>query len=267
MAVLASALFGCRGRAPDQRARPSPSAVLPMPMPSASSEPSVAGGSALAVANATKEKPEIPGCAPQSAQAFLIDAHLHLQALSSTRAQLAWWAALQRSIRYRTEQYGYYAGFGSRAWNRRPLGNQMRVVKFEGIRTLLHERVIPALRCVELALERDCQATPYRPRTLAGARQTNTYFGGDVTNHVYGIALDIDPQDNPCCNCIEPWRSNPRCRGKKSDFERMAMPRCWITTFEKYGFYWLGHDELKDTMHFEFLGDPSKIAPGPAGRR
>jgi hypothetical protein len=39
----------------------------------------------------------------------------------------------------------------------------------------------------------------------------------------------------------------------------MAMPRCWVSAFEKFGFYWLGHDELADTMHFEFLGDPRKI--------
>jgi hypothetical protein len=41
----------------------------------------------------------------------------------------------------------------------------------------------------------------------------------------------------------------------------MAMPACWVSAFEQYGFYWLGHDELKDTMHFEFLGDPNKVAP------
>ena len=29
--------------------------------------------------------------------------------------------------------------------------------------------------------------------------------------------------------------------------------------FERYGFYWLGHDVLMDTMHYEFLGDPDKI--------
>jgi hypothetical protein len=202
----------------------------------------------------------VSDCAPQSAQEFLVEAHLRAKNLASAHAQLAWWATLQRSIRYRTEQYGYYEGFGSRAWNPRSLQSQMRVAKFFGLRVVLHERVIPALRCVELALERDCGEEPYRPRTLAGVRETNTYFGGDVTNHVYGIALDIDPSVNPCCNCIEPWRSNPRCLGTKTDFERMAMPRCWVTEFERYGFYWLGHDELKDTMHFEFLGDPAIIS-------
>jgi D-alanyl-D-alanine carboxypeptidase len=210
---------------------------------------------------AAAPRPE-SNCAPQPAQDFLVEAHLRAQNLSSARAQREWWATLQRSIRYRTEQYGFYKGFGSSAWNSRSLQSQMRVAKFFGLPVVLHERVIPALRCVELALERDCGDKPYRPRSLAGVRQTNTYFGGDVTNHVYGIALDIDPGVNPCCNCVEPWRSNPRCLGSKTDFERMAMPRCWVTAFEQYGFYWLGHDELKDTMHFEFLGDPAKVSPG-----
>jgi hypothetical protein len=197
---------------------------------------------------------------PQAAQAFLIEAHLHGQNLMSGKAQVAWWATLQRSIRYRTEQYGYYSGFGLRSWNPKPLSSQMRALKFAGHSLVMHERVIPALRCVERAIERDCREQPYRPRSLAGMRRTNTYFGGDVSNHVYGIALDIDPSDNPCCNCVEPWRSNPRCRGKKDAWERMAMPRCWVSAFEQYGFYWLGHDELKDTMHFEFLGDPAQLA-------
>jgi D-alanyl-D-alanine carboxypeptidase len=224
-----------------------PSMSAPAPVPSAPVPSVSAPGS---------------NCAPQPPQDFLVEAHLHAKNLSSARAQREWWATLQRSIRYRTEQYGFYKGFGSSAWNSRSLQSQMHVAKFFGLPVVLHERVIPALRCVELALQRDCGDTPYRPRSLAGVRQTNTYFGGDVTNHVYGIALDIDPSVNPCCNCVEPWRDNPRCLGNKTDFERMAMPRCWVTAFEQYGFYWLGHDELKDTMHFEFLGDPAKISAG-----
>jgi hypothetical protein len=39
----------------------------------------------------------------------------------------------------------------------------------------------------------------------------------------------------------------------------LELPRCWIDTFERYGFHWLGHDKLEDTMHFEFLGDPGRI--------
>lgn len=252
--------------------------IVPQQKPSAPEIVSAAAGAATAATSAERpattdiiEAPAARGavsspaarsastCVVQPAQPFLVDAHLRKHTQTTAAAQVEWSARLQRSIRYRTEQYGYYTGFGSRAWNPRPLESQLRLAKFKGLSVLLHERVIPALQCVEQAIERDCGAAPYRPRSLAGARQTNTYFSGDVSNHVYGIALDIDPDDNPCCNCLEPWRSNPRCRGKKSDWQRMAMPECWVTAFEQYGFYWLGHDELKDTMHFEFLGDPSKL--------
>ncbi|MEI9940981.1 MAG: hypothetical protein WDO69_27505 [Pseudomonadota bacterium] len=89
---------------------------------------------------------------------------------------------MQRSIRYRTEQYGYYSGFGLRAGNPRPLANQMRVATVADLHVVLHERVIPALHCVEQAIERDCPGVPYRPQSLGGTRQNNTYLGGDVSN-------------------------------------------------------------------------------------
>ena len=41
--------------------------------------------------------------------------------------------------------------------------------------------------------------------------------------------------------------------------ERAALPACWIKSFERFGFHWLGRDALEDTMHFEFLGDPERI--------
>ena len=51
-------------------------------------------------------------------------------------------------------------------------------------------------------------------------------------------------------------------RRSTRQFERTELPRCWIDTFERYGFYWLGRDpQLRDTMHFEFLGNPERIIP------
>jgi hypothetical protein len=204
-------------------------------------------------------------CNEQAPQEFLVSAHYNGRPLANTGALREWKEAVARSIRYRTEQYGYYSGFGSYAWNKKPLHTQMHTVKFFGLPVRLHERVIPALRCVETALRSDCAQFPYKPRALSGRRESNTYLDGDVSNHVYGIAIDIDPLQNPCCNCIEPWKSSPRCQGKKSDLERMDMPECWIKVFERFGFYWLGHDALKDTMHFEFLGDPEQVAKDDAG--
>jgi hypothetical protein len=124
---------------------------------------------------------------------------------------------------------------------------------------VMHEKVIPALECVEEQLKRDCSEFDYRPKNLSERRRKNTYKNGEVSNHVYGIAIDIDPLKNPCCKCLEPWASSERCHGNKTVWQRMAMPECWVRTFERFGFYWLGHDVLEDTMHFEFLGDPDRI--------
>lgn len=165
-----------------------------------------------------------------------------------------------RAIKYRTEQYGYVEGYGSPDWNEYPPTHYAQNTTFFGQSVRVHEKIVPALGCVEQALKKSCAKHPYSLGGVGGFRDYNSYRGGEVTNHLYGIAIDIDPERNPCCHCVEPWSSHPRCQDrKKSAYERMDMPRCWVETFERYGFYWLGHDRLEDTMHFEFLGDPSKI--------
>ena len=61
---------------------------------------------------------------------------------------------------------------------------------------------------------------------------------------------------------MPPWNDAPACkRPGKNEYDHMEMPECWVHAFERFGFYWLGHDVLRDTMHFEFLGDPDKITP------
>lgn len=170
-----------------------------------------------------------------------------------------------RAIRYRTENYGYFDGFGQSSWNARaPLENAVGLRLFDRpIR--LNERIVQAARCAEMEIARTCE-DDYQPRRLSGIRDRNTYHNGEVSNHVYGIAVDLDPRENTCCNCVKEWRMHPLCQATpRSIFERMQMPACWVEGFEKYGFYWLGHDHLMDTMHLEFLGDPEHIlrADGP----
>ena len=253
LALLVATGLACRHAPKGSDTRPEPAveagSVSHVDGPDASMSESDAGDAGV----------ETSACNEQPPQEFLVDAHFNGRSLSNTGALREWKAAVARSIRYRTEQYGYYSGFGSYAWNTKPLYAQMHTIKFFGLPVRLHERVIPALRCVETELRRDCANVPYQPKALSGLRERNTYLDGDVSNHVYGIAIDIDPLQNPCCNCIEPWKSSPRCQGNKTDLERMDMPACWISVFERFGFYWLGHDALKDTMHFEFLGDPARI--------
>jgi hypothetical protein len=177
--------------------------------------------------------------------------------LDETRRRVA---GHQRSVEYRTRQYGYYPGFGRRDMNPHSPSHYVKSIKWFGLPVMVHEKIVPALACVEEEIRRTCADKPYTPRALGGIRMKNTYHTGEVTNHAYGIAMDIDPAINTCCGCVPPWNKHPRC-GKKvvSPFERMEMPECWVHAFTRYGFYWLGYDPMQDTMHYEFLGDPDRI--------
>jgi hypothetical protein len=180
-------------------------------------------------------------------------------------------AGIDRAIQYRTEQYGYFKGFGRPGPGALPPSANVVTTTFLGLPVRMHRKVVPALHCVEEEISRACVDHPYTPRALAGIRFRNTYRGGEVTNHAYGIAIDVDPSINTCCGCVKPWNDAPACkRHANSEYDRMAMPECWVHAFERYGFYWLGHDVLRDTMHFEFLGDPARILksdPAPTAVR
>lgn len=197
-------------------------------------------------------------CNEQKPQPFLMDAHFDSFSAAGGTA-LEWRQVLDRAVRYRTEQYGYVKGYGKKTWNASTPLDQASVVTFFGVVVPIHRRVAPALACVETAIRKNCSDHPYQPYVLSGLRRRNTYVGGEVSNHVYGIAIDIDPSRNPCCGCIGEWRTSERCQNDKNKLERMEMPMCWVTEFERFGFYWLGHDKIEDTMHFEFLADPSQI--------
>jgi hypothetical protein len=197
-------------------------------------------------------------CNEQTPQPFLIKAHFDsFNATGGTARE--WQQVLDRAVRYRTEQYGYVEGFGNEAWNASTPTDQARVVTFFGVSVSVHRRIAPALSCVETAIRARCADHPYQPYVLSGLRRRNTYLNGEVSNHVYGIALDVDPSRNPCCGCVGEWRASPRCQNDKNKLQRMDMPECWVTEFERFGFYWLGHAKIEDTMHFEFLADPSQI--------
>ena len=169
----------------------------------------------------------------------------------------------EKALRYRVEQYGRVEGVLFAETNTVSARSQAVGTRFFGLPLSLHRAVVPALRCVEKRIVNHCRRVKeqYRPKAVGGFRDYNSYRGGEVSNHMFGIAIDIDPDKNPCCGCVEPWPEHPACRAKvDSILEQTALPSCWIGAFERYGFYWLGRDpQLRDTMHFEFLGDPSRI--------
>jgi hypothetical protein len=241
--------------APDARA-PQANAKAPAPTQDATSR---------ADESPVRARPE-SACNEQPPQAFLIRSYYHNKSDVSaeegeTRKQLH-----AAAIRYRTERYGYFPGFGQREWNSHAPSHYAEDTTFFGLTVRMHKRVIAALRCVEEEIKQACGDEVYTPRFLSGMRPYNSFHTGEITNHAYGIAIDIDPHRNICCGCLGPWSRSPVCsRPSESPYGRMDMPRCWVDSFTKYGFYWLGEDPiLRDTMHFEFLGDPDKILKAPA---
>lgn len=168
----------------------------------------------------------------------------------------------ERAIEYRVEHYGTIPSLGLVRHGEKTVASQIVSTTFMGLPIRMNEKVVPALHCVEQHIRHYCtkKGERYEPKAIGGYRDHNTYRGGEVSNHMFGIAIDIDPRRNPCCHCVKPWPNNPLCKKHvKSIYSRIGLTRCWVHSFERYGFYWLGHDELRDTMHFEFLGNPDRI--------
>lgn len=203
-------------------------------------------------------------CNEQRAQSFLMrSTYVYQRGLAPDVAQLR--KKLHReAIEYRTRHYGYVEGFGDTTMNPRIPYDYASEATFFGIHVRMNARVLVALGCVEESIKQTCSNAPYSPVVLDGLRTRNTFHNNEVSNHLYGIAIDIDPKRNACCYCVAPSSDAPICKKTaKTPFDHAEIPPCWVESFEKYGFYWLGHDTLEDTMHFEFLGDPTKIIATP----
>ena len=262
--TIATVLAGCQASvvvAPSPAPRSTP-IVASVSASVTGSVPVSVSAPASVTASASVEEPvvvvpKVPVCTPQQPFEFLV--RKSYIPVSLKKKEFA------RSLEWRTKQYGYVKGFGDKAWNAtKPKDHTVSITIF-GLPVRVHEKIVPALRCAEQELAKSCAATPYVPAALSGLRDKNTYHAGEVTNHLYGIALDIDPLLNSCCGCTKKWQGNPQCKKKNVEiWEKMAMPKCWVESFEKYGFYWLGHDILQDTMHFEFLADPELVMQIPS---
>jgi hypothetical protein len=191
-------------------------------------------------------------CRAQKPQTFLMRSHYVKNNMIEPTAHA-------RAIRYRAEHYGSIPGIAATEFNRLRVASQIARTTFFGLPISMHEKVVPALACVERRILQECGGpkSHYEPRAIGGVRTENTIRQGELSNHLFGIAIDIDPERNPCCHCVKKWQENRKCRlASSSPYDRADLPRCWVSAFEHFGFYWLGHDSLEDTMHFEFLGVP-----------
>lgn len=205
-------------------------------------------------------------CNEQAPQEFLIRGSYVWQPTATPEERSTRRAIHRRAVEYRSRNYGFVEGSGDPKWNALAPGDLTRDGRFFGVPVRMNNRVLTALGCVEKVIAHECASEPYVPRVLDGLRTRNTFHNDEVSNHLYGIAIDIDPDRNSCCGCVPPLSEWPRCKKPvSSPFERSLVPKCWVDRFERFGFYWLGYDQLEDTMHFEFLGDPAKIAKKKPG--
>jgi hypothetical protein len=164
------------------------------------------------------------------------------------------------ALRWLVEHYGHVEDDATMRWGGEPARVHAKTVRFMGMPISIHAKIAPALAAVEKRITKTCTGRArYTPKAIGGFRSGNTYRGAEVSNHLFGIAVDIDPDRNPCCGCVDPWPENPVCKKPGPIYQRTALTRCWIQSFERFGFDWLGRDTLEDTMHFEFLGDPDRI--------
>lgn len=224
----------------------------------------------LALPAATPPPSDEPtsACNEQPPQPFLMRSHYTFELNADPNERARRRKAHRDAIEYRTRRYGRVEGIGDAAWNTLEPKHFAKAGSFFGRRVKMNNRVLSALGCVETSIRAKCTETPYAPEVLDGLRAKNTFHNDEVSNHLFGIAIDVDPNKNGCCGCVPPLSEWPRCKKPvSSPFERTSIPRCWVDAFERYGFYWLGHDVLEDTMHFEFLGDPDKIVRTEAATR
>ncbi len=80
----------------------------------------------------------------------------------------------------------------------------------------------------------------YNWRKMTGS---STY----MSNHSFGIAIDINPSYNPYtkASTSSTWQSAPSCYKIQGEI---------VAIWKKYGFYWGGdYNGLKDYMHFEYI--------------
>lgn len=209
---------------------------------------------AALVVLAPRVVPATSVCHPQAPQRFLMRSSYVKNGVLNGRLH-------RRAVEYRVKTYGHIPGMGQEGINSKAAASFARTVRFFGLPVTVHEKIVTPLHCVERRIRQVCTgpSSRYKPRAIGGLRTENTIRGGEISNHLFGIAIDIDPNRNPCCHCVKKWQANPKCKvHADSPYDRADLPRCWVKAFERYGFYWLGNDQLEDTMHFEYLGDPDR---------
>jgi hypothetical protein len=125
--------------------------------------------------------------------------------------------------------------YGGNQWS---IGAQLVPVNFLGKEVLFHKEAAPWLKKVAQEIQKNKIRYRINDAQTFNWRVKTTGYGQSL--HSYGIAIDINPSQNPY---------------SFSGQLVTNMPRKFINIFKKYGFYWGGDWQgFKDPMHFEWYG-------------
>ena len=102
-------------------------------------------------------------------------------------------------------------------------------------RVTCHRRMVSALRRALGELERRGLARLVDPRDYAGCYAPGTIGGGGISQHTWGVAIDLNARANPYG---ERSRQDPRL----------------VRVMTRHGFAWGGRWPTPDAMHFEYRG-------------
>ncbi len=118
----------------------------------------------------------------------------------------------------------------------------MQTIPFMGHRVTMHKNVIPSLQRINARWQQMGGHGFYRVISVGGYRQSPGWHG-------YGLALDINPDQNPHCKPNNPDPRWPQCGGQ--NILITDMPPAFRQLFLSEGWGWGGNwNSSKDAMHF-----------------
>jgi hypothetical protein len=132
--------------------------------------------------------------------------------------------------------------------------SQLTTISFMNKEVQVHEKVKNAFVCAQQDILKCDAGRNYPFSTILAFDWRPMVTQDTLSYHSFGIAMDINPKQNPMCPGFDP---DGIC---EYDGQLITnLPPCVRDAFKRYGFRWGGDwNEIKDAMHFEFLADPEK---------
>lgn len=128
---------------------------------------------------------------------------------------------------------------------------QLVEIDFQGKKIRVHKKAAKAFLKVDEDIKK-CSDEESRSYSFDDLQTYNWRLirnGNELSRHSFGIAIDINPKNNPFCPY---WAV---C--KKQNVLITDIPECIVKAFIKNGFVWGGlWTSVKDPMHFEYAGEP-----------